>query len=1297
MHYLQGHSALTDYRCEQLYQAIKRFLPALCKLAVYHDYWVQVKRPLQSDEKPRLRQLLNQAVLSEAPQDESAVVFWVTPRIGVISPWSSKATDIAHICGLDAILRLEQGMRFVLSGVSYAQLQAVKSLLHQTVYDPLTQSIIYDFDELKTLFRHGEPQPLADIPLLEQGLSALLSANEHMGLSLSESELNYLLAAYQRLGRNPTDVELMMFAQVNSEHCRHKIFNANWTIDQQAKEVSLFQMIRHTYQHYPDKVLVAYSDNAAVVATTTPVHRFVIDPQTHVYQKQYEQTPYVLKVETHNHPTAISPFAGAATGSGGEIRDEAATGCGAQAKAGLCGFSVSHLRIPDLPQPWEMANPKPPHVACALDIMLQAPIGAASFNNEFGRPNILGYFRSFEMRLSSQYGEVHRGYHKPIMIAGGIGHIRPAHVEKKTLFSGVPLIVLGGEAMSIGLGGGSASSRQHCEGQESLDFASVQRANPEMQRRAQEVINACCALGQDNPILSIHDVGAGGLSNALPELVHACDLGAAFNLRAIPNVEPQMSPLAIWCNEAQERYVLAIKPHALEFFTVIAKRERCPFAVIGQASENPDLRLQDPHFNNQPIDLPLSVLFDEMPALSCSDEHAAPAYQKFATDTIDLAEAIKRVLQYPCVASKNFLITIGDRSVGGMVSRDQLVGPWQVPVADCGVTTDSFDAVTGQAIAMGERPPIALLHHAASARMALAEAITNIASAAIDDISDIVLSANWMAAADYPGEAAGLYDAVQTVAMEICPALNVVIPVGKDSLSMRTSWQQNASTHAVTAPLSLIISAAANVVDVRSTLTPQLRQDVGETRLLLLDLGKGANLLGASVLAQVYNTLGDRPPDLDDPQLLGQFFNAIQELNRQQLIFAYHDRSDGGLLATLCEMMFAAHVGVDINLDALGADAIASLFAEELGAVIQVKADDMDKVMTILSYYQLQAYCHDIGVLNHQDQLRLTSNRECFYQESRVNLQRWWSQNSYELQRLRDYPPCAQQEFDALLNTDDVGLNARVNFDFDLAPVIQRGIKPKVAILREQGVNGHVEMAAAFDRAGFTSVDVHMSDILAGRQRLSDFKALAACGGFSYGDVLGAGRGWAQSILMHAQARDEFAAFFQRQDTVTVGMCNGCQMLSGLREIIPGASHWPAFLANQSEQFEARLSLVKIAHSPSVVLRDMAEAVIPVVVSHAQGRVAFAQENNLQEILAQQLIGMHYVDNQHQVTLDYPANPNGSVDGIAALTNQDGRITIMMPHPERVFRSVQMSWHPQEWQENSPWMKLFYNAYEFVN
>jgi len=1289
MIYLTGGKAFTTYRQNQLLQRLQHLFPAIIKIEAYYVYFVEAKTLLNKKVLTQLQALLPNAVVSEFPVMTSDFACWVVPRLGTISPWSSKATHIARICGLDDVERVERGIYYKVYGI----VQDNSSLLVKELYDPLTENVLFTQHDLANLFLHSTPSPMMVLPLLEKGIEILKEANQNLGLALSDLEINYLYEIYKKLKRNPTDVELMMFGQVNSEHCRHKIFNAHWNIDGHEKNLSLFGMIRNTYQKNPHAVLVAYKDNAAVMHGFE-VERLYIDPLTHQYEKRIEITPYVLKVETHNHPTAISPFPGAATGSGGEIRDEAATGRGAQAKAGLCGFSVSHLRIPNLIQPWENSIGKPEHIASALQIMLDGPIGAASFNNEFGRPNICGYFRTCEIALPSPYGEVWRGYHKPIMIAGGIGNIRDMNVFKKDLISGNPVIVLGGPAMKIGLGGGSASSRQNAQNQE-LDFASVQRSNPEMQRRAQEVINTCIALGEDNPIISIHDVGAGGLSNAIPELVHGSNLGGKFALRAIPTAEPGMSPLELWCNEAQERYVLSIKAESIEQFTEIANRERCPFAIVGEAIEESILEIEDAYFENRPIDLPMNALFESMPAMQRQDQHAAPIHENFDISQINLADAIQRVLQFPCVSSKNFLVTIGDRSVGGLIARDQMVGPWQIPVADCGVTCNSFSGYQGEAMAMGERPPIALLHPAASARMAVGEAITNIAAAAIENISDIVLSANWMAAADYPSEGAGLYDAVQTIALELCPSLGIAIPVGKDSLSMRMTWEQGQQHKSVTAPLSLIITAAAKVYDVRLTSTPELKKEAGPTQLILIDLGKGANLLGASALSQTYKTLFDRPPDVDDPALLRNFFQTIQLLRKSQLLLAYHDRSDGGLLATLCEMMFASHCGLTIKIDDLGSSPIAILFAEELGAVIQIKSSDLKQVQNILKENGLEDYSHVIGEINTTDELQIYFSNQILYQESRTQLQRWWSETSYHMQALRDNADCARQEFQHILQTDDPGLNVKVNFDFNSAPYIHKGIKPKIAILREQGVNGHMEMAAAFTYAGFNCVDVHMSDLISGRVQLNDFKGLAACGGFSYGDVLGAGRGWAQSILMHPGVRQEFENFFNRDNAFTLGVCNGCQMLAELQEIIPGTAHWPRFTRNISEQYEARLTLVEVPPSPSILLKNMAGSVIPVVVAHGEGYANFPRDN-INYVRKHHLIALRYVDNQHQITEQYPFNPNGSPAGIAALTNDDGRVTIMMPHPERVHRTVQFSWHPSEWGEMSPWIKLFTNAREWV-
>lgn len=1291
MLFLQGSRAYTPFRLNQILRQLRTQFPTITALNCHFFYFIDTSQELSEKELQQIQVLLPESCFEEIKKPSGdSFSCWVVPRLGTVSPWSSKATEIAQICKLTAILRIERGIYYKIESSSALKGSEVDDIVSE-LHDPMMETVIKNSEALNQLFQQHQARTFTTIDIEKRGIEALEHANRKFGMALTQSDMNYVLEAFQRLGRNPTDVELMMFAQVNSEHCRHKIFNAKWTIDGAVREKSLFEMIGNTYEQHPDQVLIAYKDNAAVIKGHNTTC-FFIDPTTHEYRTKMEPTPIVLKVETHNHPTAISPFPGAATGCGGEIRDEAATGCGAQPKAGLTGFSVSHLHIPDFVQPWETCIGKPQHMASALDIMLKGPIGGAAFNNEFGRANLCGYFRTFEMMVVGDYGDICRGYHKPIMIAGGIGNIRGMNVQKKSIPSGSLLIVIGGPAMAIGLGGGSASSQSTNESNEFLDFASVQRANPEIQRRAQGLIDTCCALGDKNPILSIHDVGAGGLSNAFPEIVESSGRGAKLQLREIPNAESGMTPLEIWCNEAQERFVLAIKPESLPILERIAKRERCPFAVIGQATGNKTLQVDDNQFNNDPIDIPMSLLFDDTARLDCEDKRANPVHVSLDTKQINIGEAVRRVLQFPCVGDKSFLITIGDRSVGGLVARDQMIGPWQVPVSDVAVTCASFDGYQGEAFAMGERAPISLIQHAASARMAVGEAITNIAAAAIEDISQIVLSANWMAAADYPGEGAGLYDAVQTISMELCPALGISIPVGKDSLSMRTKWTDKGQTKNVTAPLSLIITAVAPVTDVRATLTPQLQITIGETLLLLIDLGKGANCLAGSVLAQAYNILGKRPANVGDPKALKRFFKAIQSLNQNRLLLAYHDRSDGGLFATLCEMAFAGHTGLEVELSDLGEDPIASLFAEELGAVIQIEAKDLRTVLDILQGYKLEAETHIIGSVNHGDEVIINFKQQKFYWEKRAVLHRLWSETSFKLQSLRDNSDCAKSQYDQLLQQDDSGLKATLlTFDIDeniVAPFINLKKKPKVAILREQGVNGHVEMAAAFYQAGFCSVDVHMSDLFNGRVNLKDFKGLIGCGGFSYGDVLGAGRGWAQSILMNPKIRDEFYQFFYRSDSFALGICNGCQMFSYLRELIPGAWHWPMFLRNESEQFEARLSLVKVAQSPSIFFKGMAGSVLPIAVAHGEGRAVFEKQNNLAVL--------RYVDQHHKPTNVYPMNPNGSRDGVTGFTTTDGRVTIMMPHPERVFRTVQFSWYPNEWGDDSPWMRFFHNARVWV-
>ncbi len=1287
---LHGVPALSSFRLQKKLRSLQTIDSSVSGLITEYIYFIETETNLNDDELATLNHLLNEDRQFKAtPQTGSLIL--VVPRPGTISPWSTKATDIAHNCGLDKIKRIERGIAYYLQ--SDVELSAVKlSQLSHCVYDRMVEAVLFDTEQAAALFHHAEPAEFKSVDILAQGKQALEQANTQMGLALAEDEIDYLVENFTRLKRNPTDVELMMFAQANSEHCRHKIFNADWVIDGKQKDISLFGMIRHTYQHNHDGVLSAYSDNSAVVEGFNGGRFFPQAAGNYAYHQ--EPIHILMKVETHNHPTAIAPFPGAATGSGGEIRDEGATGTGSKPKAGLAGFSVSNLKLPQAMQAWEVEYGKPERIVSALDIMIEAPIGAAAFNNEFGRPNILGYFRTYEQSITSSNGTEVRGYHKPIMLAGGVGNIKAEHVEKGIIPAGAKIVVLGGPAMLIGLGGGAASSMTSGQSHEDLDFASVQRGNPEMERRVQEVIDHCWQQGENSPIISIHDVGAGGLSNALPELVNDSGRGAHFELRNVPNDEPGMAPHEIWCNESQERYVLAIDANALDAFEAICKRERCPYAIVGEATEAQQLKLHDAHFNNYPIDMPLDVLLGKPPKMLRDVTSVSVKQTPFDSSNIDIKEAAYRCLRLPTVASKNFLITIGDRSVTGLIHRDQMVGPWQVPVADVAVTASSFDTFTGEAMAIGERAPLALINHAASARMAIGEALTNLAASQITELKRVVLSANWMAPAGHPGEDAGLYEAVQAVGMELCPALDICVPVGKDSMSMKSVWDDGAESKSVTAPLSLIITAFAPVKDIRNTLTPQLRTDKGDTRLLFIDLAQGQQRMGGSAIAQVYNQIGDIAPDLENAANFKAAFNTIQTLNAQGLLLAYHDRSDGGLFATLVEMAFAGHTGLDIDITALGRDAIGSLFNEELGAVIQVLHRDVDTVTAAFS--QANASVHDIAQINANDTIIIKHAGTSVLKETRIDLQRAWSETSYHIQALRDNPDCAQQEFDSLLNKDDAGLHVSLSFDLDnniAAPYLNLNNKPKMAVLREQGVNGQVEMAAAFDKAGFASIDVHMTDIINGHINLDEFKGLVACGGFSYGDVLGAGGGWAKSILYNAQARDSFEKFFNRADTFGLGVCNGCQMLSHLKDLIPGASHWPHFVRNVSEQFEARLAMVKVEKSNSVLFNGMAGSQLPIVVAHGEGQAVFSSADKMNQNIA-----LCYIDNNGQITERYPANPNGSPQGITGLSNEDGRFTIMMPHPERIFRKVQFSYYPEtdSASDESPWMRLFQNARQWI-
>ncbi|OIR02271.1 phosphoribosylformylglycinamidine synthase [mine drainage metagenome] len=1350
-----GKSALSAFRLDKLRIALSATKSGVTLEDTRHCYFTELSAELAPADAVLLDRLLGLDKSAGEPHLEGKVTrLLVVPRLGTISPWSSKATDIARHCALPQVTRIERGVLFYLKTRSGKPLtdtekQAVLPLLH----DRMTESVVADVagpsTELGTgiedrIFKHGTPQPLSTVDVLVGGNAALEAANRKLGLALSADEIDYLVQNFTRLERNPTDVELMMFAQANSEHCRHKIFNADWIIDDQQQTISLFGMIRNTHKLHPEGTVVAYSDNSSVIKGAEIERFYPRKDGSYAFSKELTHT--LMKVETHNHPTAIAPFAGAATGSGGEIRDEGATGTGSKPKAGLTGFSVSNLNIPGFIQPWEIfekgeggreygktaasllnsplsaegalpspLNPsqtygKPGRIASPLQIMIDGPLGGAAFNNEFGRPNLAGYFRTFEENVN---GEM-RGYHKPIMLAGGVGSIRAEHTHKHELPVGAVLIQLGGPGMLIGLGGGAASSMDTGANAENLDFDSVQRGNPEMQRRAQEVIDRCWQMGDDNPILSIHDVGAGGISNALPELVHGGGKGAKFELRSVPSEERGMSPMQIWSNEAQERYVLAIPVERVLEFQALCERERCPFAVLGTAIREDRLVVHDEEFDNNAVDMPLSVLLGKPPKMTRKVAREQVTLPKFDTGNVVLKESIERVLRLPSVADKTFLISIGDRTVGGMTARDQMVGPWQVPVADVAVTLMGYNTYLGEAFALGERTPIAVLNAPASGRMAIGEAITNIAAAQIDKIGDIKLSANWMAAAGHHGEDAALFDTVKAVGMEMCPQLGISIPVGKDSMSMKTTWKEGEQSKAVTAPLSLIVTAFAPCSDARKTLTPQLVADT-DTVVLLFDLGCGKNRLGGSALAQVYKQVGDVAPDVDDAKKLKAFFSLIQRFNSEGKLLAYHDRSDGGMLAALCEMSFASHIGLDIRLDECKGDDLGILFNEELGALVQVHCDDLADIFVQCDDAGL-TNVHEVARLNTSGTVNISHGKTQLYSENAITLRRIWSETTWQIQKLRDNPACAQQEYERTLDAKDPGLHVKLTYDPNENPYTVRGepvtsaahpstrsgrtaaavltSRPRMAILREQGVNGHVEMAAAFDRAGFTAVDVHMSDIISGRVKLAEFKGVVACGGFSYGDVLGAGEGWAKSVLFNPRARDEFEAFFKRSDTFALGVCNGCQMMSNLHEIIPGAENWAHFARNQSEQFEARFVMVEVQQTPSILFDSMAGSRMPIVVAHGEGYADFGNTKRLHD--AQPLVTLRYVDHYGKPTTTYPLNPNGSPQGITGLTTPDGRFSIMMPHPERVFRSVQNSWYPKEWQENGAWLRMFQNARKWV-
>ncbi|WP_147653446.1 phosphoribosylformylglycinamidine synthase [Vulcaniibacterium gelatinicum] len=1303
---LEGLPALSPFRRERLEARLQTVVPALRITGAWFTYWVEPESGARLDTAALARIL--QAGEGQAPRAPESVSRYVVPRLGTISPWASKATELLHGAGL-ALKRVERGTRLDLSG--WPDDPARQAALARLLHDPMTQSLLAAREDGAALFRAPAPGALEVVPR-----EALEAANRRLGLALAEDELDYLRARYAELGRDPHDIELMMFAQANSEHCRHKIFNASWTIDGREMPTSLFKMIKHTHAQTPQHTLSAYADNAAVVEGH-PARRFRPDPHTHEYRAEpLTESAFCIKVETHNHPTAIAPFPGASTGAGGEIRDEGATGRGGRPKAGLCGFSVSHLRIPALAQPWESPRPLNPRMASAFEIMLEGPIGAAAFNNEFGRPNLAGYFRSFELREAD--GLV-RGYDKPIMLAGGVGAIDRPLVEKRRLRPGDAVIVLGGPAMLIGLGGGAASSVAAGDSAEELDFASVQRDNPEMQRRCQEVIDRCVALGADNPILSIHDVGAGGLSNAIPELLHDSGVGGVIDLAKVPSDDPSLSPMQLWCNESQERYVLGIPAERVGEFAALCLRERCPFAVVGHATAEQRLvvgygatveAVQGTAAQGQDgatpwaIDLPMDVLFGKPPKMHRDTAHPpAPRWPQLNGAALDLRQAGLRVLAHPTVAAKAFLVTIGDRSVGGLSVRDQMVGPWQLPVADCAITFSGFDGTAGEAMAIGERTPLALLDPEASARMAVGEAITNLCAAPVGALDRIKLSANWMAAAGHPGEDARLYDAVKAVGLELCPALDLAIPVGKDSLSMQAQWPHEGATHKTVAPVSLVVSAFAPVADVRQALTPLLAREA-DTELWLIGLGAGRQRLGGSILAQCHPEAATNPalpafagdvPDLDDPARLRAFFELIRDARAAGLLRAYHDRSDGGAFAALCEMAFCSHLGLDISLDGWGEDPFRTLFNEELGAVVQIASADRAEFADLIARHGLIDCAQRIARPTTAPAVRVLRDGQALAEWRWEELfDAWWAV-THAMQRLRDNPECADEERAVARDFHAPGLRPKLGFDpaEDVAaPYIATGARPRVAILREQGVNSQVETAVAFDRAGFAAYDVHMSDLIAGRVRLDGFKGIVACGGFSYGDVLGAGRGWATSILERAELREAFAAFFARPDTFALGVCNGCQMLSQLKDIIPGAAHWPRFLRNRSEQYEARLSLLQVEDSPSLFLRGMAGSRIPVAVAHGEGRAAFDAGTDP----AAARVALRYVDGEGRIASMYPLNPNGSADGIAGLTSDDGRVTILMPHPERTLRQANFSWAPREWPDDSPWLRMFRNARVWV-
>ncbi len=1304
---LPGGCSLSDFRARRALRALRRVSADVEAVSGRFVHFVHAARELSGIERSRLESLLDYG--DPASDVRADCRFMVVPRLGTISPWASKATDIARNCGIDAVLRVERGTVYSIAlreGAPKPGEEAAKALA-ALLHDRMTESVVPEDFPPEKLFVDLEGRPMASVALIGEGRDALVRANTEMGLALSADEIDYLAEAFGKIGRDPTDVELMMFAQANSEHCRHKIFNAGWTLDGEPREETLFGMIRRTHKVSPLGTITAYADNAAIFEGSVVTRLYPRPGEGNafgrVFERRDEMTHTVFKVETHNHPTAISPFPGASTGSGGEIRDEGATGRGARPKAGLCGFTTSALHLPDVPQRWEndgdatLGKPgsgvygAPARIATPLSIMTEGPLGGAAFNNEFGRPNILGYFRTFEANIAG----VRYGYHKPIMLAGGIGNIRDDQTKKDIPPVGSLLVVLGGPGMRIGLGGGAASSMTTGSNSEALDFDSVQRGNPEMERRAQEVIDRCWSMGEENPILAIHDVGAGGLSNAMPELADLSGKGADFDLSKVPVEETGMSPLEVWCNESQERYVIALDPAKKDLFEAFCRRERCPFAILGEITEEAQLRLRRPGAQDA-VDMPMEVLLGKAPRMHRTAVHEKTALKPFSEEGLDLETLALDVLRHPAVASKSFLITIGDRSVGGLVARDQMVGPWQVPVADCAVTTLGFETNRGEAMAMGERTPLAVIDSAAASRMAIGEALTNLAAADVE-LPRVKLSANWMAACGAKGEDARLFDAVKA-ASDFCVALGISIPVGKDSLSMRTAWKEGDEPKTVTSPVSLIVSAAAPVRDAALTLTPELKA-APDSVLVLVDLGAGQNRMGGSILAQVSQRFGDRAPDCADPALLARFFRVLRKLVLAGCVLAYHDRSDGGLFASVAEMMFASRLGVKLSIDSLlaaeGATPAGVLFNEELGAVLQIRADRADDAAAQMKAEGLGGLCHVIGETNGTDALEILADGNEVLSFTREAMQKAWTEVSHAIARGRDNPECADQEFARISDPEDRGLVAKTTFDVDedvAAPFIASGARPKLAVLREEGVNSQTEMAAAFTRAGFEACDVHMTDLLNGLADLSEFKGLACAGGFSYGDVLGAGGGWAKTILNNDRLVEMFSRFFNRPDTFGLGICNGCQMMSHLRGLIPGADRWPKFVRNRSEQFEARLVNVEVLESPSILFRGMAGSILPIVNSHGEGRVEFIRPEDAALVNA----AARYVNSRGEATELYPLNPNGSKGGLTSVTTEDGRFTIIMPHPERSHRALQLSWCPEGWTDASGWMRIFRNARVWV-